>query len=46
MKNRKLNTKQVTQKLSKEQIITRLKQKNLKGGKNCPPPFEPDWDRG
>ena len=42
MKNRITQTEQLTQKLTKEQIINKLKQKKLKGGKNCPPPFEPD----
>lgn len=41
MKNHQLTAEQVAQKLTKEQIIEKLKQKNLKGGNNghgCPPP--------
>lgn len=39
MKSQKSHTEQLAQKLSKEQIIARLKQRNLKGGHNgCPPP--------
>lgn len=44
MKNGKVSpsTRRLAQQLSKEQIIKKLKQRNLKGGIKCPPPFEPD----
>lgn len=44
MTNRQLNLEQMAQKLSKEQIIAKLKQLTLKGGDMivCPPPFEID----
>lgn len=32
----------VAEKCSKNEIVEYLKLKNLKGGKNCPPPFEID----
>lgn len=38
MKNLHSQTERFAQKLSKEQIIAKLKQKNLKGGNSCPPP--------
>lgn len=39
MKNRITQTEKFAQRLSKEQLIKKLKQKNLKGGHHgCPPP--------
>ena len=36
-----MNLEQTAEKLSREQIIAKLKQKNLQGGNGhaCPPPF-------
>ena len=42
MKNKKLSMDQTAQKVNKSQLIDSLKQKNLKGGATCPPP----WGKG
>lgn len=41
MKVKKVNLEQTEAKLSREQIIAKLKMKNLQGGNGhgCPPPF-------
>lgn len=42
MKGQKSNLKELGKKLSREQLLTQLKKKNIKGGHNgCPPPV--DW---
>jgi len=39
----KSNLKNLNEKLSKQQILDALKAKNVKGGKNCPPPNAGVW---